>query len=173
MTHGAWKLLEGILKPILSDLWTQAWQAGLDAAETLSGPQPAIPASPSGEHFSDSEGRAWLNQIVRHRLEAIAAVLASTAASALKAALKALLSDEAWAELVALTETVRAMQAAVMYAYRRTGVHLVRWVIADANACPACKENAHAGPHPLGTPFPTGAIAPPEHPRCRCALIPA
>lgn len=175
LNNGAWQALEAILKPVLTDIWVEAWQAGLNAGETLSGPAGAMPGIPSGEQFPDTQGRAWINQIIRHRLEQIAAALAASNGDAtqLEADLRALLADEAWAELVALTETVRAMQEASQHVYRRTGAHRVRWVIADSAACPACKLNAAAGPHPLGTPFPSGALAPPDHPRCRCALIPA
>lgn len=175
MRNGAWQALADILRPVLGDLWTQAWLAGLSAAESLSGPSGAIPGIPSGEQFSDTTGRDWINQIIRHRLEQIAAVLAASDGDPqhLEGELRALLGDEAWAQMVAITEVVRAMQEASRHVYRANGVHLVRWVIADAAACPACKANANAGPWPAGTPFPSGAIAPPEHPRCRCALVPA
>jgi hypothetical protein len=40
-------------------------------------------------------------------------------------------------------------------------------------ACPACAENAAAGPLPAGEPFPSGARHPPAHPGCRCLVAPA
>lgn len=72
-----------------------------------------------------------------------------------------------------MTEVTRAMQEAAMAHYRRTGIHVVSWITEnDDRVCPACMANEEAGPHPLGVPFPSGAIAPPDHPRCRCALVP-
>jgi DivIVA domain-containing protein len=48
---------------------------------------------------------------------------------------------------------------------------LVRWVVEDADGpCPDCDDNALAGPTPLGSAFPTGQVAPPAHPGCRCVL---
>jgi hypothetical protein len=50
----------------------------------------------------------------------------------------------------------------------------VRWVVEDVDGpCPDCDDNALAGPTALGTPFPTGQVAPPAHPGCRCVLVQA
>jgi hypothetical protein len=50
----------------------------------------------------------------------------------------------------------------------------VRWVVDDPDGpCPDCDDNALAGPTTLGQPFPTGQVAPPAHPGCRCVLAPA
>jgi len=50
----------------------------------------------------------------------------------------------------------------------------VRWVVDDADGpCPDCDDNALAGAVPLGQPFPTGQVAPPAHPGCRCLLVPS
>jgi hypothetical protein len=50
----------------------------------------------------------------------------------------------------------------------------VRWVVDDIDGpCPDCDDNALAGPTPLGQPFPTGQVAPPAHPGCRCVLAPS
>lgn len=161
------------MKPVLEELWAESWQAGTEAAESLSGPQTG-PQSGLG-HYPESEGRAWLNQIVHNRLEGLADLFAEARnADELAAAVRGYLGSPSQAELVAMTEVTRAMQAAAVAHYHRTGIHEVRWRTAeDAKVCPACRANEEAGPHPLGTPFPSGALAPPEHPRCRCALVPA
>lgn len=39
--------------------------------------------------------------------------------------------------------------------------------------CGLCKANQDQGPIPLKQPFVSGALAPLQHPRCRCALLPA
>jgi hypothetical protein len=49
----------------------------------------------------------------------------------------------------------------------------VRWVVDDTDGpCPDCDDNALAGAVPLGEEFPTGQLAPPAHPGCRCFLGP-
>ncbi len=51
---------------------------------------------------------------------------------------------------------------------------MVRWVVDDPDGpCADCDDNALAGPTPLGQEFPTGQVAPPAHPGCRCVLAPA
>lgn len=45
----------------------------------------------------------------------------------------------------------------------------VYWVVED-EACKYCQQNADASPIPAGTAFPTGDMAPPAHPRCRCNI---
>jgi len=47
----------------------------------------------------------------------------------------------------------------------------VVWVVDDVGGpCPDCDDNALAGATPLGEAFPTGQLAPPAHPGCRCVL---
>lgn len=161
------------LWPILRRLWQDAWDAGQEAAESLSGPGNGVDGGPG--HFPESEGRRWVNQIIHNRLEDLADLFAEAIdADELAEEVRALLSSETRAELIAVTEVTRAMQYAAMQHYRRTGIHLVLWLTEeDARVCPACRSNEAAAAHPLGVPFPSGAVAPPDHPRCRCALIPA
>jgi hypothetical protein len=47
----------------------------------------------------------------------------------------------------------------------------VCWV-PEPPACPACADNAAAGPLPAGEAFPSGARHPPAHPGCRCLVAP-
>lgn len=50
----------------------------------------------------------------------------------------------------------------------------VRWVVAEGDeASPDCEDNSLAGSVPVGQPFPTGHTAPPLHPGCHCAVLPA
>ncbi len=77
-----------------------------------------------------------------------------------------------YSDLVASTEIQDAVESSVLDTLQERGVSLVAWD-ADASACPLCQDNADAGPWPIGTPFPSGATAPPGHPRCRCTLSPA
>ncbi|MCD9625614.1 DivIVA domain-containing protein [Rhabdothermincola salaria] len=49
----------------------------------------------------------------------------------------------------------------------------VRWVVDDGRtASPDCEDNALAEGVVKGEPFPTGHVAPPVHPSCRCLVVP-
>ena len=51
---------------------------------------------------------------------------------------------------------------------------LVHWVVDDGSTpSPDCDDNALAGDQPKGEPFPTGHVAPPISPTCRCMVVPA
>ncbi len=45
----------------------------------------------------------------------------------------------------------------------------MRWVV-DGTPCPDAEDNALAGPVAKGDEYPTGHLAPPAHPGCRCLL---
>jgi cell division septum initiation protein DivIVA len=50
----------------------------------------------------------------------------------------------------------------------------VHWVLDDPDApSPDCEDNALAGNIACGESFPTGHVAPPAHPACRCLVVPA
>jgi hypothetical protein len=50
---------------------------------------------------------------------------------------------------------------------------MVEWVTAeDGRVCEFCDANEAAGPQFPGQTFPSGATQPPQHPRCRCAILP-
>jgi cell division septum initiation protein DivIVA len=50
---------------------------------------------------------------------------------------------------------------------------LVRWMVDPVTGCsPDCDDNALSDAVPAGEPFPTGATYPPNHPGCRCLLVP-
>lgn len=42
----------------------------------------------------------------------------------------------------------------------------------DAQACPDCEDNSLAGPVGAGDAYPTGHVAAPAHPGCRCLIVP-
>lgn len=145
-------------------LWRDAWEAGRagDVHSRVVADQIARFAA------------QWLDQVTRTRVDRIAEILAKGGTAAqLQDAIKALLENQADARMVAITEITRAMNAAAMHAYRAGGVRKVRWVTRSRNPCQICLANEAAGPRYLGEPFPSGSTAPPEHPNCECALIPA
>lgn len=127
------------------------------------------------EFLSDAAPIA--DQIADHRRSRLAGVLLAALAagwseSELADALRAAYSTE-WARMVALTELTRASSAAAGRRYTGADVAHVRWQTAeDMNVCGICVGNEDAGPLPVGEAFPSGATQPPQHPSCRCALLP-
>ena len=75
------------------------------------------------------------------------------------------------AHMVAATELARAVSVAAVDGYQRRGYRETEWLTAeDERVCPEiCELNEAAGPVRIGHPFPSGALAPPGHPTCRCA----
>ena len=82
--------------------------------------------------------------------------------------------SEARALMVARTEMAMADVAGAMSAYRATpGVVGKRWITANddrvSDECALCEAAGTVG---LDDTFPTGVDAPPNHPNCRCAVVP-
>jgi SPP1 gp7 family putative phage head morphogenesis protein len=176
----AWLQAQGIggtlghaLAGVLARLWAEGWNLGAEGAEEVSGSASNITPQALADLLSRYSAE-WTNSIAASWLDRIAAVLAAGGTAAqLELALKATLASKDDAERIAITELIRAMAAAAYEVYRQAGIERVIWVTAeDASVCAECEANASAGPHWLGDPFPSGAISPPEHPRCRCALLP-
>lgn len=82
------------------------------------------------------------------------------------------------AMLIARTESATADVQGNMVAYReaRDQVGVVvekQWITAgDADVSEDCEANAAQGPIGLDDDFQSGADAPPEHPNCRCDVLP-
>jgi hypothetical protein len=112
----------------------------------------------------------WVDEIADTYLRWLARALANGESAD---DLNAVLADEDHALLIALTEINRGENAGAIEAYKANRVKRVRWVTTSPDPCPECVMNRAAGPWPLGHPFPSGAIAPPDHPHCACHLEPA
>lgn len=166
-------LITEALRKVLMKLWQDAWKAGMKAAGEAAGDFTKIPAQVVADRITRMAAK-WLLEVTETRIQRVAAILAKGGTAAeLEAAVRAVLESEADGELVARTEVIRAMQAAAMEAYRAAGVSKVRWITRSGHPCKICLANEAAGPRYLGEPFPSGSVAPPEHPNCECALIPA
>lgn len=151
--------------PVLVKLWTDAWHAGTKAAQQLA-PGGSVEAQELADLLSGL-GPKWATQIAETTLKILAkALVAGTSISDL-------LSDAGRAAQIAVTEVTRVMMTVATTIYTRSNVSLVEWVVYSSNPCASCLENQAAGPWPLGTPFPSGDIAPPGHIRCECGLVPA
>jgi SPP1 gp7 family putative phage head morphogenesis protein len=168
---GAQSALADALWPLLVELWEQGYDIGQEAAQALAG---AFETLGAGGQIA-AEGYTWLNQIVGTLLDKLAGILADydgDNADDLAGELHDAMADASAAEMIAQTEVARASSAAATDVYRAAGIYEVMWVTEDASACPECLANEASGPHVYGNPFPSGDIAPPAHPRCRCALLP-
>jgi hypothetical protein len=161
------------LQPVLMKLWLAAYAAGAKGAGEAAGDFRAIPSQVIADRITRMAGR-WLQEVTDTRMRRIAAILAAGGTQeSLEAAIKAVLTSNEDAGLVARTEVTRAMGVAAGDVYRAAGTERVRWITRSAHPCPVCLANEAAGPRYLGEPFPSGSTAPPEHPNCECALIPA
>jgi SPP1 gp7 family putative phage head morphogenesis protein len=82
------------------------------------------------------------------------------------------LPEDSWAEMVARTETTRAMTAGIMATYTHAGVQSVQWLAAeDERTCVYC-EDADGLTALVGQPFESVEVdAPPAHPSCRCVVV--
>ena len=72
----------------------------------------------------------------------------------LAARIRALLDFTGRADMIARTETARAVMAAVLRNFRDTGVTYVTWHVHSQHPCAKCLKAQASPPLPLGTPFP-------------------
>ena len=70
---------------------------------------------------------------------------------------------------IAITEQNRAMTAASMERYRAAEIEQVEWEVSDP--CDKCAQNQGVVVT-MGQSFPSGVTQPPQHPHCRCVLLP-
>lgn len=84
------------------------------------------------------------------------------------------IATDAWSNVVARTELSRAQNLGAVSLYRDAGIEKVMWVTTQgANVCDIC-EPADGEVMPLGDVFDSVDVdAPPAHPNCCCALMPA
>ena len=71
--------------------------------------------------------------------------------------------------LIVRTERARAMSGAEYANAKAAGDYDKEWMD-DESACPICRANAAQGAISMTQPFSSGALYPPAHPNCRCAL---
>ena len=80
-----------------------------------------------------------------------------------------MLTDPDRAEMIAATETNRAVTTATMAEYEVDGVPMFDILLSD-RLCDECEANANGGPYRLDQEPPNGL--PPTHPNCLCAVAP-
>lgn len=79
--------------------------------------------------------------------------------------------ETALPDLFASTEVHAAIEASVRQVLEGSGITLVAWRT-EPDACDICVANEDHGPIEIGSAFPSGDAAPPQHPRCRCNVVP-
>lgn len=202
---GGWLTGQGIvgrvfqtLKGVLTRLWTEAWHLGGRSATAVVHGGPADWGSwTPGDHEAagllasgaqglqdllDTYGISTIHSIVDTRMGELAHVLeaaleAGDSTEQLARDIRGILERPDRAQMIADTETARAVSQSALDEYRHDGVTEVEWnVTPDERACQVCLDNAGQGPVPIGHQFghkPGTADAPPAHPGCRCVLLPA
>ncbi len=177
-TQGVTAAIAAILLSLLTALWGAAWGLGWASAVAVLG---------IGEIKGAEQGLADLLREARGRIDGILATRLSRLERVLDAALRdgisaddlarqisAILGSLTSALLVTQTETTWASGWAAYWVYRLAGVKWVSWRSRrDGIVCPACRANDAQGPIRLGRRFLSGLKRPPQHPRCRCVLLPA
>lgn len=75
--------------------------------------------------------------------------------------------------MIANTELNEAMSEASQQTYDRLGIAGKSWsTVGDDRVSDDCLDNEGAGIIPMGASFPGGVMHPPQHPDCRCSLVP-
>jgi 8-oxo-dGTP pyrophosphatase MutT (NUDIX family) len=111
-------------------------------------------------------------------LNVVARVLAGwdpdVAAEELTGMLSDAVADGAYAEGLTVTQITTVSGDAAMDYYLANSLSELQWLVDDSpNVCPVCLANERAGPIPARTAWPSGAQNVPQHPRCRCSIVPA
>jgi SPP1 gp7 family putative phage head morphogenesis protein len=177
-TQGVTSAIAVILLNLLTALWGAAWGLGWASALAVLG---------VGEIRGAERGLAALLREARGRIDGItqtrvarlervliAALRDGTTVDELAQQISAILGSLTSALLVTQTETTWASGWAAYWVYKLAGIKWVRWLSRrDGLVCPHCRANDAEGPIRLGQRFLSGLKRPPQHPRCRCVLMPA
>ena len=155
-----------------------AYAAGVEyAADTQGVPQTFDPKDALRlgglQHALDQLG-IELEGVSRTSVDQIGNVLAQAIADGVGSAVAArriepMLHDPARAEVIARTEIARAREGAALAQAQSMGGVDKSWSDAPG-ACPICQANTAEGVIGIDQPFQGGAMNPPQHPMCRCAL---
>lgn len=168
--------LIAVLRQILRQLWAAGWDLGVDSGNELTGTSIELAAQALDDFLEQAEADR-LAGMAETRLGQIAEALEDAdpgePVSVLASAIEQEIGSEARALLVTQTEVTWSMAEGMLGVFYQAGSTTVAWLSAgDPRVCPACEENQDEGFIPIGEPFPSGATQPPQHPRCRCALMP-
>lgn len=73
--------------------------------------------------------------------------------------------------MIAVTEVSRGFNTGIIAMNRQNGITKFRWRTTSPDPCEPCIANTADEPRFYGTPYSSGAIDPPQHPRCECELV--
>lgn len=77
------------------------------------------------------------------------------------------------ADIITEHEAATVLGMIELEVYKRNGVQFHKWITSrDEKVCLRCEANEGVGEVPVGDSFPTGVVAPPDHIRCRCFIMP-
>lgn len=173
MAHGtSWETL----RTVLAEQLAAAWRAGWAASRAVNTPDATgdIPDPPAMTGTADTTLLTASRWTIKGAAKAAAKVLIAAATSGravrkIARALRAFLKDPLGLSL-AVDQAVSAAYAAGMAAHlRQIGALSVQWLTAgDTRVCAACEAQQAGSPYPLDQ-----APMPPQHPLCRCVIVPA
>lgn len=146
-----------------------SWTPGNNPAQLLVRPSGGL------ARLLDNAG-VWIGDFGKTTINRIGTKLAdalNTGATdtQLAASLKDLVRNPLRALTIANTEMNRAMSAASVENYKEFGVDGKEWLAFDTDD--DCADNSDQGVIPVDADFGSGDDAPPAHPNCRCAILPA
>lgn len=175
---------------MLADLYADAYATGVQSATGMLGQTPDWTEWEPGygraalEAWGDDGGRGLrgmldqagvtIRSVAENRMDDLAEVLGQSldegwGVDRLADELQGVLDDPSRAEMVARTESARAMTTASLDEYKDAGVTGQAWLLSDG-ACPLCEENEAASPIGIDEDWPNGDV--PVHPDCVCAIAP-
>lgn len=174
---------------VLEDTWSEGYVTGAASAQDLMGIDVTWDVGnwrTEAELLGDDGGRGLagmlddagvsISSIADNRLDALAQALADGIANGdpvdvVADDLAGLLDDPQYADMIANTETNRAMSQASLDEYSQAGMGGKEW-LASPDSCEECQGNEDDGPIGLDEVFSSGDDAPPVHPNCTCTTLP-
>jgi hypothetical protein len=143
------------------------WQPGDEVAAALVNPPGAL------ERLLNA-GKARIKGLEKETYNEIGSALGESIALGLSGRQAARLiqnnvQSASRALTIAITETCRVRSLASMETYKEFGLEQHEWL--PINPCDICALNDGAVVN-IGSPFPSGVIQPPQHPNCKCAVMP-
>jgi hypothetical protein len=143
------------------------WQPGDEVAAALVNPPGAL------ERLLNA-GKARIKGLEKETYNEIGSALGESIALGLSGKQAARLiqnnvQSASRALTIAITETCRVRSLASMETYKEFGLEQHEWL--PINPCDICALNDGAVVN-IGSPFPSGVIQPPQHPNCKCAVMP-
>lgn len=143
------------------------WKPGDEVTAALARPPAALQRllDQAGNYIKGFEKETY-NELGTALADSIALGLSGSQSAKL---ISSIVRSPARALSIAITETNRVSSYSAMQTYKEYGLEKQEWQA--SSPCDKCAINEGAVVA-IGSPFPSGVIQPPQHPHCRCALIP-